>query len=275
MDYLAFARGGRRGLTAVDGSRAPAVEGPRCSSRPIRSGSASWRTSSPRRRRPARSGVLAFDLDSTLLDNRPRQAAIVRDFASTHGIEALEGFQAEHLVTGFDTREALGRAGLDAETIARWLPELRRHWVERFFTSEACLQDVPIRGAAAYARRAHGTGVQLVYLTARPERMRPGTETVLRRFGFPLPGSAVQLWMKPDDPSVGDEEFKRSAHDRLATLGRLVAAFDNEPGHVERLPGDVPRGRGRPGRDRPLGPGVNARPEGQRRSPPRARAGAC
>jgi hypothetical protein len=38
--------------------------------------------------------------------------------------------------------------------------------------------------------------------------------------------------MKPNDPSVGDEEFKRSAHVRLASLGRLVAAFDNEPGHV-------------------------------------------
>ena len=177
-------------------------------------------------------GVVAFDIDSTLLDNRPRQAAIVRDFGSRHGIAALEGFQPEHLVTGFDTREALARAGLDADAITRWLPDLRKHWVERFFTSEACLQDVPIRGAAAYARRAHATGVQLVYLTARPERMRPGTEEVLRRFGFPLPGPGVQLWLKPDDPSVTDETFKRSAHGRLASLGRLIAAFDNEPGHV-------------------------------------------
>ena len=177
-------------------------------------------------------GVIAFDLDSTLLDNRPRQAAIIRDFAATHGISVLEGFRADHLVTGFDTRDALARAGLDPEGIARWLPSLRAHWVERFFTSDACLQDIPVRGAAAYARRAHATGVQLVYLTARPERMRPGTEEVLRRFGFPLPGKDVQLWMKPDDPSVADEAFKRSAHARLASLGRLVAAFDNEPGHV-------------------------------------------
>ncbi len=177
-------------------------------------------------------GVVAFDLDSTLLDNRPRQAAIVREFASRHGIPLLEAFQADHLVTGFDTREALARAGLDPESIARWLPDLRRHWVERFFTSEACLEDIPVRGAAAYARRAHATGVQLVYLTARPERMRPGTEEVLRRFGFPMPGAGVQLWMKPDDPSIGDDAFKRSTHARLASLGRLVAAFDNEPGHV-------------------------------------------
>ena len=144
--------------------------------------------------------------------------------------------------------------------------------MERFFTSEACLHDVPVRGAAAYARRAHGTGVQLVYLTARPERMRPGTEEVLRRFGFPLPGPGVQLWMKPDDPSVDDEAFKRSAHARLASLGRLVAAFDNEPGHVNDFRDDVPRGRGGAGRHRPLGPGVNARPPGVRGAPPGGRA---
>lgn len=207
-------------------------------------------------------GVIAFDLDSTLLDNRPRQAAIIRDFASTHGISALQAFQADHLVTGFDTREALARAGLDAESIARWLPALRAHWVERFFTSEACLNDIPVRGAAAYARRAHATGVQLVYLTARPERMRPGTEEVLRRFGFPLPGAGVQLWMKPEDPPMGDEAFKRSAHARLASLGRLVAAFDNEPGHVNDFRDTFPEAEvvlvatGHSGRVSTLGPGV-------------------
>ncbi len=211
-------------------------------------------------------GVIAFDLDSTLLDNRPRQAAIVRDFAAAYGIPALAEFQAEHLVTGFDTREALARAGLDADSVARWLPALRKHWVERFFTSEACLQDVPVRGAGSYARRAHATGVQLVYLTARPERMRPGTEAVLRRFGFPPPGPGVQLWMKPDDPSVGDEAFKRSEHARLASLGRLVAAFDNEPGHANDYRSTFPEAEvvlvatGHSGRVSTLDPGVRVVP---------------
>lgn len=207
-------------------------------------------------------GVVAFDLDSTLLDNRPRQAAIIRDFGATRGIPALAGLQAEHFVTGFDTRDALARAGLDAGDIGRWLPALRAHWVERFFTSDACLHDVPVRGAAAYARRAHGTGVQLVYLTARPERMRPGTEEVLGRFGFPLPGVRVELWMKPDDPSIGDEAFKRSTHARLASMGRLVAAFDNEPGHVNDFRSSFPEAEvvlvatGHSGRVSTLGPRV-------------------
>ena len=177
-------------------------------------------------------GVVAFDLDSTLLDNRPRQAAIVRDFAARQGLESLAGFHARHLVTGFDLREALVRAGLDPETVARWLPAFRAHWVERFFTSDACLEDIPIPGAPEYTARVHATGVQLVYLTARPERMRPGTLEVLTRYAFPLPGEGVQLWMKPEDTSVGDEDFKRSTHHALGAVGRLVAAFDNEPGHV-------------------------------------------
>jgi len=177
-------------------------------------------------------GVVAFDLDSTLLDNRPRQAAIVREFAAREGVVGLEGFHARHLVTGFDLREALGRAGLDAETVARWMPAFRAHWLERFFTSDACLEDVPIPGAPDYTARVHATGVQLVYLTARPERMRPGTLEVLARYAFPLPGEGVQLWMKPDDTTVNDEDFKRSTHHALGAVGRLVAAFDNEPGHV-------------------------------------------
>jgi len=190
-------------------------------------------------------GVVAFDLDSTLLDNRPRQAAIVREFAGREGLEALAAFEARHLVTGFDLREALGRAGLDPETVAQWMPAFRAHWLARFFTSEACREDVPVPGAAAYTTVVHATGVQMVYLTARPERMRPGTLEVLERFGFPRPtfgdpasvagaggGAPVELWMKPDDTSVSDEDFKRSTHRALATRGRLVAAFDNEPGHA-------------------------------------------
>ena len=189
--------------------------------------------------------MVAFDIDSTLLDNRPRQAAILRAFADREGLEALAAFDARHLVTGFDLREALGRAGLDPETVAQWMPAFRAHWLERFFTSDACLEDVPVPGAQAYATAVHATGVQMVYLTARPERMRPGTLDVLELFGFPRPtpagpaaaaetgaGAPVELWMKPDDASVSDEDFKRSTHRALATRARLVAAFDNEPGHA-------------------------------------------
>ncbi len=82
-----------------------------------------------------------------------------------------------------------------------------------------------------FVGRIAGAGAQVVYLTGRREEMRPGTEHVLGAFGFPIPGGRVALWMKPD-PELHDDVFKREAHRRLGTLGRVIAAFDNEPHHV-------------------------------------------
>jgi len=175
--------------------------------------------------------VLAFDLDSTLLDNRPRQAAIVRAFARERGRAELAGFEARHLHTGFDMRDALGRHGLAPEEVERVLADFRPYWRERFFTSDACRSDVPVRGAPGYARRAQAAGAQVVYVTARPEEMRPGTLEVLARHGFPVPGKRVELWMR-SDPEATDDGFKRGTHRHLAERGRVLAAFDNEPGHA-------------------------------------------
>ncbi|HXX29492.1 MAG TPA: hypothetical protein VEJ89_02105 [Myxococcaceae bacterium] len=182
-------------------------------------------------RRLAPEAVFAFDLDSTLLDNRPRQAAIVRAYGRERGLPALSGFEARHLHTGFDLRDALQRHGLGADEVERLLVDFRPYWRERFFTSEACRVDIPVRGAPGYVRRAREAGAQVVYVTARPEPMRPGTLEVMERHGFPLPGEGVELAMK-GDPDVTDDEFKRGAHRRLAARGRVTAAFDNEPGHI-------------------------------------------
>lgn len=175
--------------------------------------------------------VFAFDLDSTLLDNRPRQAAIVRAFAREHGHPGLAGFEARHLHTGFDMRDALARHGLAPDEVEPLLVDFRPYWRERFFTSDACRADVPVRGAPEYVRRARGTGAQVVYVTARPEEMRPGTLEVLTRHGFPVPGEQVELWMR-SDPEATDDGFKRGTHRHLAQRGRVLAAFDNEPGHA-------------------------------------------
>lgn len=175
--------------------------------------------------------MLAFDLDSTLLDNRPRQAAIVQKFARERGHPALSGFDAGHLHTGFDMREALVRHGLSAEEVERFLVDFRPYWREQFFTSDACRIDVPVRGAPDYLQRTAATGAQVVYVTARPEPMRPGTLDVLGRHRFPLPGERVELWMNAD-PAVSDEGFKRGTHRHLADRGKVLAAFDNEPGHA-------------------------------------------
>jgi hypothetical protein len=176
--------------------------------------------------------VLAFDLDSTLLDNRPRQAALVHRFVRERGgRQELAEFDVAHLHTGFDMRDALVRHGLSAEEALRFLEDFRPYWRERFFKSDVCQWDVPVRGAPAYVNRASAAGAHVAYITARPEEMRPGTLGTLGKHGFPLPGHRVKLWMKADAEET-DEEFKRSAHQHLEERGRVLAAFDNEPSHA-------------------------------------------
>jgi hypothetical protein len=62
--------------------------------------------------------------------------------------------------------------------------------------------------------------------------MQAGTVESLRHHGFPEPdGARVQLLMKPEQP-LDDDQWKALAASRVARLGPVVAAFDNEPAHV-------------------------------------------
>jgi len=49
--------------------------------------------------------------------------------------------------------------------------------------------------------------------------------------GLPLPRGDVRLILKPS-MEMGDDEFKREAQRQLAEIGQVIAAFDNEPTHV-------------------------------------------
>jgi len=187
--------------------------------------------------------VVAFDLDSTVFDNRPRQARILREFGAARGIPLLAGCQAAHFPTGFDMKGALRNVGLSAEEVEAIYAEARAFWLERFFTSDYCADDDAIDGAAQYLARLLETPARLAYLTGRPEVMREGTLRAMRRHGYPLPDEArVFMLMKPST-HVHDDDFKRTAHDALASLGEVIAAFDNEPTHVNdyrrRFPGAV------------------------------------
>ena len=184
-----------------------------------------------RARAGAPRAVVVFDLDSTLLDNRPRQARILREYGAQAGLAALAGARADHW-RSWSLADALRAAGLPAAEVARHLLPARRFWSARFFTSEYCREDVPVPGAPAFVRDVAEAGAQVAYLTGRPDRMEAGTLDVFRARGFPLPdGRRVHLLMKPDAP-LGDDEWKSLAAARVAALGPVVAAFDNEPAHV-------------------------------------------
>ncbi|WP_240360491.1 hypothetical protein [Pyxidicoccus caerfyrddinensis] len=176
--------------------------------------------------------VLAFDLDSTLFDNRPRQARILREFGATRSLSALAVCAPHHWVTGWDMREAMRACGLEDAQVEAHFPEARRFWVERFFTSDYCADDVAIEGAAAFTHAVVATGALLVYVTGRHEGMRHGSVSCMRQHGLAIPDEQqVHLFMKPT-LQEDDDAFKREAHAKLGRLGSVVAAFDNEPTHA-------------------------------------------
>ncbi|MFL5313282.1 MAG: hypothetical protein ACJ79H_22840, partial [Myxococcales bacterium] len=146
--------------------------------------------------RPGRPAA-AFDLDSTILSNKPRQARIVREFGLARGIAGLATCTADAVVS-WDLRDTMRLCGLPPEQVERLHPDLRRFWFERFFTSEYCRDDEPIAGARDYLERVLGAGGQVLYVTGRHAGMEDGTLHSFRRAGFPLPDRArVQLWLKP------------------------------------------------------------------------------
>lgn len=187
-------------------------------------------------------GLLVFDLDSTIFDNRPRQARIVREYGEQHGVTALTRCLPLHFGSGWALRGpalACGLTEADYEVHAR---DLERFWTERFFTTEYCQDDIEIVGAPRFLNAAVGTKVRVLYVTGRHEEMREGTQRCLSKCGMPLPSrdERVSLLMKPT-LREDDDAFKRATHRLIATQGTLLAAFDNEPIHVNDYAATFPQ----------------------------------
>ena len=179
----------------------------------------------------SKGGVVVFDLDSTLLDNKARQARIMAEYGRAHGVAALSSTTAEHW-EGWDYRRAMRNAGLPLEEVEGHVEPYREFWRERFFTSEYCRIDEAVVGAVRYVGAVREAGARVFYVTGRQEDMRAGSEESFRTLGFPVPdGDAVQLWMKPT-LDEDDDAFKARVHADLRALGTPVAVFDNEPIHI-------------------------------------------
>ncbi|MFL5320846.1 MAG: hypothetical protein ACJ790_14385 [Myxococcaceae bacterium] len=183
------------------------------------------------RARATKSAVFAFDLDSTLFDNRARQARILREFGLSQNIPSLARCEEKHWDSGWDMKAAMRSCGMSTSDVDKLYPAAKSFWQARFFTSEYCKDDTEIAGAAKFVHACLATSATVTYLTGRHEGMREGTIECLRRWGFPVPGAHVQLIMKPT-LAEDDDSFKRDAHEGLKKLGTLVAAFDNEPTHA-------------------------------------------
>jgi hypothetical protein len=179
---------------------------------------------------PGRAPVMVFDLDGTLMDNRPRVVAILRELAekwrARHPEAADRAAMAtsERIVYGFV--DNLRHLGVED-------PELHHHglafWQERFFADPHIRHDVALPGAAAYVRACYDGGATIVYLTGRDlPNMAMGSFASLRDLGFPIGVVGTELVVKPRFETP-DHEFKHSVAPSLRRLGEVVAVFDNEP----------------------------------------------
>jgi hypothetical protein len=180
--------------------------------------------------RPATPAAV-FDLDSTILSNKPRQARIVREFGATRAVPSLIRCEPRQVVS-WDLRDTMRLCGLSDEQVRDLHAPLRQFWLHRFFTSEYCKDDAPIAGASEYLRLVEGRGGRIVYVTGRHAGMEEGTLEAFRAAGFPLPdGRRVELWLKPT-AEEDDDQWKETCQRRLLDLVGVACAFDNEPTHV-------------------------------------------
>jgi HAD superfamily, subfamily IIIB (Acid phosphatase) len=180
--------------------------------------------------RPERPAA-AFDLDSTLLMNKVRQARIVREYGEQHG-DARLARCAPDFVVSWDLRDTAKLCGLTPDEAEQAYAAMKDFWRDRFFTSEYCQDDTPVAGAREFLDAVARKGGEILYITGRHQEMGPGTVESFRRAGFPLPDQKrVQLWLKPQ-PADDDDRWKEICHARLQELSGLACAFDNEPTHV-------------------------------------------
>lgn len=189
-----------------------------------------------------RDGIVAFDLDSTLLDNRPRQAKILREYGLEQQLEALASHEADHWA-GWDARIAMRNGGLSEELIEVHYQPFREYWWNKFFTSDYCACDRPLPGAVDFVDAVTRAGARVFYVTGRHEAMRRGTVECFDNCGFSSPKQPhIELIMKPT-MDEHDDTFKLRTYAQLRQAGNVIAAFDNEPAHINGYAEAFPQAR--------------------------------
>lgn len=179
--------------------------------------------------RSAGTPVVVFDLDGTLMDNRPRVVAILHELAEEwrrkhpEAAALIARARPEHISYGF--QENLRRLGVVDEALHSFGYEF---WKARFFNDPHIRHDVEIPGARAFVRACYDAGATIVYLTGRDlPNMALGSFASLRDLGFPIGVVGTELVVKPAF-EIPDHEFKLTVAPTLSRLGPVIAVFDNE-----------------------------------------------
>jgi len=193
--------------------------------------------------------VFIFDLDSTLLDTRPRQVAILRAWAAREGKTELSGLCVEHFQS-WDFRETLKRAGVKISEIPALEKQVKKAWREGFWNPRALVHDLPIPGAAALVRRLHAKGATVAYVGRRATQ-DVQTQAALERFGFPLDERAIlvsDVVEKVEGGRKARSKAARAAREaaltKAAGLGEVAACLENEGPKIDELRSRFPKALG-------------------------------
>ena len=186
--------------------------------------------------------VIVFDLDGTLMDNRPRSAAILREIGTSwearHPELARKLREANPDTLAYLLKDSLSILGVTATELVH---EAETYWKSRFFRDEHLVHDTAVPGAVEFARDCYTAGASLVYLTGRDlPHMGLGTFRSLRDLGFPIGVAGTEVILKPN-AEMPDETFKRIVAPDLRRIGKVIAAFDNEPGNCNAFLDVYPR----------------------------------
>lgn len=187
---------------------------------------------------------VVFDLDDTLFLVRPRKRVIFRELADTHEQadpirEAL--WRLSMMDIPYDVKEALGNVGIHHGPTVKRLTDA---FFARFFDGTYTRHDAPNAGAAQYLNHLQAHGVDVVYLSGRPEDMMDRTLDTLVAHQFPLDTAAPAVMLKRQhELHLGDAEFKGVKAYDIAQMGMVTAVFDNEPANLNAMYPAMPEAR--------------------------------
>ncbi len=175
--------------------------------------------------------LIVFDVDDTLIDCRHRKSLVFHAFAREEATKEKWPHDSDKLskhdwkALKYRVYDNLPPLSIHDKIFGE---ELLSYWLKHYFTYPYLIQDKAFPGAQAFVKRCYALGADLVYLTARDHPgMYQGTIEALESLGFPIHKPNIHVMLKPDT-STSDHDFKRSALEEIAALGRVIASFENE-----------------------------------------------
>ncbi len=155
----------------------------------------------------------------------------MREFGQEQQHSLLQRAHESHWES-WSAEQAMKNLGLVDTEVTHLIDDYYAFWAPRFFSSAYCSEDIPVDGAKDFVACVLAEGANVVYLTGRDETMRDGTLASLHSLGFPTPDRCTCELIMKSEPTESDDVYKERSISGVTGYGELLAAFDNEPTHI-------------------------------------------